>query len=190
MLLTQLGFQVILLSAEVAKEDCTFGREFGHLTLLVKDSDNWLADVGFGDSFIDPLKLENGKEYRQLEQRYKLVNDSEYWTLYQYKEDWKPQYRFKLIPRELANFQAGCLYNKTHPQSIFKQRLICTIASENGRTTLSDRKLIITQDWQRKEKIIENEAEYKQVLNNYFQIDLNLYSQLNRKYLFDFIFSK
>lgn len=184
LLLQHLGFKVTLLSAQVAREDGTFGREFGHLTLLVHDLDNWLVDVGFGDSFIYPLKLESGTEIIQREQRYKLINHSERWILYQYKKDWKPQYCFQLVSRELADFQTVCDYNQTNPQSMFKQRLICTRLTHDGRVTLSDRKLIIHQKHQRNEQIIENNCEYQQILKTYFQIQLNSYQAIEQ--LFDF----
>src|SRR5215213_6707253 len=60
LLLRELGFEVTLLSAGVARAGGGFGPEFDHLTLLVKvpsaeamalylPSASWLADVGFGD---------------------------------------------------------------------------------------------------------------------------------------------
>src|SRR5450432_2208551 len=61
-LLRALGFQVTLLSARVAKDDGSFGPEFDHLTLRVDLEEPWLADVGFGDCFLDPLRLEFGTE--------------------------------------------------------------------------------------------------------------------------------
>lgn len=189
LLLQHLGFQVTLLSAQVAREDGTLGRELGHLTLLVQSSNSWLVDVGFGDSFIYPLKLESGIESRQRKQHYKLVNDSNNWILYQYKETWKPQYCFQLIPRKLVEFKTVCNYNQTNPQSIFKQRLICTRLTHSGRVTLSDRKLIIDQNNQRNEKIIETPTEYQSILRQYFKIDLNSSSQ-NINKIFDFVLSK
>ena len=75
-LLQHLGFQVSLLSAGVARRDGDFSPAFDHLTLLVhrlSDAD-WVADVGFGDSFLLPLLLEadgeqeggDGRTYRLL----------------------------------------------------------------------------------------------------------------------------
>ncbi len=59
-LLRELGFQVTLLSARVAREDGGEGPEFDHLTLRVDLEEPWLADVGFGESFLDPLRLKLG----------------------------------------------------------------------------------------------------------------------------------
>ena len=55
-LLLALGFQVDLLSAAVARETGGFGPDFDHLTLLVHLEQDWLADVGFGESFRQPLR--------------------------------------------------------------------------------------------------------------------------------------
>jgi N-hydroxyarylamine O-acetyltransferase len=51
-----LGFQVDLLSAAVAHEKGGFVPDFAHLTLLVHLEQDWLADVGFGESFHQPLR--------------------------------------------------------------------------------------------------------------------------------------
>ena len=63
--LRALGFDVTLLEARVSKGDGTFGIPFDHLTLMVQLEDRWLADVGFGDSFLDPLRLDDPGEQTQ-----------------------------------------------------------------------------------------------------------------------------
>jgi len=57
-LLGALGFQVTLLSARVAKATGGEGPEFDHLALRVDLQQPWLADVGFGASFLTPLRME------------------------------------------------------------------------------------------------------------------------------------
>ena len=57
-LLRSLGFKVTMLSAEVANGKGEFGPPFDHMTLMVTLEDRWLADVGFGDSFREPLRSE------------------------------------------------------------------------------------------------------------------------------------
>src|SRR5271166_3399320 len=76
-LLGALGFRVTLLSARVAGADGSYGLEFDHLALRVDlpttPGETWLADVGFGDSFIDPLLLEPNLEQSQIDRVYRLV---------------------------------------------------------------------------------------------------------------------
>src|SRR5688500_12747402 len=57
-LLRALGFEVEMLAAAVARSTGEFGRDFDHMTLLVNLKQRWIADVGFGDSFIEPLLLD------------------------------------------------------------------------------------------------------------------------------------
>jgi len=52
-LLRALGFDVVMLSAGVANPEREFGPDFDHMALLVTLEQSWLADVGFGDSFVE-----------------------------------------------------------------------------------------------------------------------------------------
>jgi N-hydroxyarylamine O-acetyltransferase len=73
-LLRAIGFDVTLLSARVPREDGSDGPEFDHLTLKVDLDEPWLADVGFGDSFLEPLLLRPGAEQSQHGWTYRVVD--------------------------------------------------------------------------------------------------------------------
>ena len=64
-LLRALGFEVAMLAAGVAKSQGGFGPQFDHMTLMVTLDERWLADVGFGDSFLEPLLLDSRMEQVQ-----------------------------------------------------------------------------------------------------------------------------
>lgn len=72
-LLRALGFHVTLLSARVPCADGSDGPEFDHLTLRVDLDEPWLADVGFGDSFLEPLRLQPGRKQTQGDRVYRIV---------------------------------------------------------------------------------------------------------------------
>ncbi len=72
-LLRELGFRVTLLSAQVAHQDGSFGQEFDHLALRVDLEEPWLADVGFGDCFLDPLRLDSREDQPQNGRVYRLT---------------------------------------------------------------------------------------------------------------------
>ena len=57
-LLKALGFQTTLLSARVARDTGGESPDFDHLALRVDLEQPWLVDVGFGESFLEPLRLE------------------------------------------------------------------------------------------------------------------------------------
>jgi len=178
-LLQQLGFQVTLLSAEVANDAGSFSPEFDHLTLLVHDLDgtDWLADVGFGDSFRLPVRFEAEVEHADADgHKYRLQKDddeSEYWILQQFSDEkWQPQYRFTLQPHQLTDFTERCHYQQTSPESHFTQKRICSLATPTGRITLSDLRLITTMYEKREERLLQSEEEFQEVLAEMFGIVL------------------
>jgi N-hydroxyarylamine O-acetyltransferase len=85
-LLRRLGFDVTLLSARVVGADGRFGPEFDHLTLLVQLEERWLADVGFGEGFREPLRLDDPGEQAQTHGAYRLSREGETWTYWRRNE--------------------------------------------------------------------------------------------------------
>src|SRR5512132_3541091 len=76
-LLRALGFDVTMLSAGVANANGGFGPEFDHMALMVRLVERWLVDVGFGDSFREPLLLDGRAEQMQGERSYRIDPDNE-----------------------------------------------------------------------------------------------------------------
>jgi len=157
-LLRELGFPVTLLSARVARAAGGDGPEFDHLTLRVDLETPWMADVGFGDSFVEPLRLQADLEQPQFGRSYRLIRSEEGWHL-EAKSDgqWKREYSFTLQPRGLADFSGMCEYHQTSPDSHFTRSRICSRATPEGRITLSNRKLIETKDGSRQERVLEDQ---------------------------------
>jgi len=77
-LLQALGFQVTLLSARVPLADGRDSPEFDHLTLRVDLNEPWVADAGFGDCFVDPLRLQIGLEQEQQGKWFRIVQVGEF----------------------------------------------------------------------------------------------------------------
>jgi N-hydroxyarylamine O-acetyltransferase len=182
-LLQRLGFQVTLLSAGVAHADGGFGPEYDHLTLLVHDLSgaDWLADVGCGDSFRQPLRLEAATEQKEKDGHgYRFVREEQesedktmrdYWILQRASgEAWESQYRFTLQPHVLADFTERCHFHQTSPESHFTQKRVCSLATPMGRITLSDLLLIRTVQGKRTERLLPSETEYREVLANRFGV--------------------
>lgn len=184
-LLHQLGFQVTLLSAEVFNTIRGFSPEFDHMTLLIHQLDgaDWLADVGFGDSFRLPLRFEaeleqeeaDGRVYR-LRREYTESDEREkrdYWILQQFSDaQWESHYRFTLQPRRLTDFTERCHYQQTSPESHFTQQRICSLATPMGRISLSDLRLITTIHSEREEHMLTSQEEYFAALAEHFGIVL------------------
>ena len=180
-LLRELGFGVTLLSARVARADGSDGPDFDHLTLRVDfPTDSLavphLADVGFGDNFLEPLLLEPGFEQHQIGRIYRLSEADGRFAVEAFVEEppraWKRQYSFMLQPREIGEFGAMCHYQQTSPESHFTRQRICSRATLRGRITLSDLKLIETVDGRREERTLGGEDEWRAKLRELFGVIL------------------
>lgn len=169
-LLRALGFPVTLLSARVVRSEGGFGPEFDHLALLVQLEERWLADVGFGESFREPLRLDETGEQVQPGGCYRLSRAADGWI---YWENGQAQYGFNLQPRQLADFTAMCQYHQTSPKSHFTCQRICSLATPQGRVTFSDGTLIITTNGQRQERALSGQAEIEVALRDYFGVVLD-----------------
>jgi N-hydroxyarylamine O-acetyltransferase len=177
-LLSGLGFQVKLLSASDAHADGSFSPEFDHLTLQVSapgaPAGGWLADVGWGDTFRQPLQLAKNGEQSPDGRAYRLEPVGQYLLLWQQATagSWERQYRFTLQPRRFADFAAMCRYHQTSPESLFTRKRICTLATPEGRITLEETRLITTTHGQRLEQPVEDEEARQRILRQRFGIEL------------------
>ena len=70
-----------MLSAEVANADGSFSQPFDHMALMVQLEQRWLVDVGFGDSFLEPLLIDETGEQVQGDRAYRIVSDGSYLTI-------------------------------------------------------------------------------------------------------------
>lgn len=171
-LLRELGFDVTMLSAGAISADGTFGPPFDHMALMVTLEDRWLVDVGFGDSFREPLRLDTTTTQEQQDRAYRLDDDGGVLTVMQRGSDgtWLDQYRFTLQPHVYADYAGMCHYHQTSPQSHFTRQRLCSRATPQGRVTISGRRLIVTSAGHRREIELETEEGYAEALREHFGI--------------------
>jgi N-hydroxyarylamine O-acetyltransferase len=174
-LLQAMGFRVTLLSARVARQDGSFGPEFDHLTLRVDLDRPWLADVGFGDSFVEPLTLLPGIAQQDSGSIYRIIETSSVFQLQKWEAGnaWKDLYQFTLQPRQIQEFAEMCRYHQTSPESSFTRKRLCTRATPEGRITLSDMKLVITRDGDKRERMLTSDEEWRAALRQHFDVVLD-----------------
>lgn len=172
-LLRALGFSVWLLSARVARPDGTFGLPAGHMMVLVELDEPWLVDVGFGDSFIQPLRLRSGIEQTDGRTTYMVLQVEKEWLLLK-KHDvvWATELQFSLHHHELADFNDMCVWTQTAQESHFVRNSICTRLTNDGRITLSGQRLIVTAYGQKQEYLVEGKMEREAQLLRLFYVDL------------------
>lgn len=171
-LLRALGFNVTMLSAEVANAAGEFGPPFDHMTLMVTLEERWLADVGFGDSFREPLLVDKRDPQIQDDEAFKIEDTETHLVMSRRAEtgSWQPQYRFTLEPHDYADYEEMCRYHQTSPQSHFTQKRICSRATIDGRESLSEMRLITTRGRERKEIELSSASQYADALREKFGI--------------------
>lgn len=176
-LLSALGFKVKRISAGVCDDGVNYGPDFDHMALMVNlNNEEYLVDVGFGDSFMAPLKYKLDEFQRDENGVFRIseANKKDHFILSRSADgkEFIPQYRFTLIPRQPNEFDDICLYHQTSSESHFTQKVVCSLATETGRITLSDLKLIITERGEKKQEEI-SEKEFYFLLKKYFNIEPN-----------------
>jgi N-hydroxyarylamine O-acetyltransferase len=170
-LLGSIGFDVTLLEARVY-ESAGDPVPFGHLALRVDLDEPYLADVGFGRGFDEPIRFEErgdqvdtGGVFRLAEER-----DGELDLV----RDGVPMYQLSPVPRAFAEFADACRWHQTSPDSIFTQGTVCTRRTERGRCTLAASTFIETVDGVRSEVVIDDPEEVRETLAATFGIELPL----------------
>ena len=177
-LLQQIGFEVTYLNGRVYNQAGERGREFDHLTLHVSipgEETGWLADVGFGDSFFEPLRLDDNGEQAQGSRAYRLENVKDGIDLLrqEYDGNWSRQYFFDLQARTFPDdYEASCTYHQTSPKSSFTRERVVSLATPDGRITLDINNLTLTTNGKRIRRKLSGEAEFHKLLKYYFEIDL------------------
>jgi N-hydroxyarylamine O-acetyltransferase len=177
-LLQELSFTTSLVSGRVYDQDRKdYGPEFDHLTILVKiEEDEWISDVGFGDFAIHPLHLKINTPLNDPNGQF-LIEQSQnnFFRVSRYNQkqnSFIPEYLFSTTIRQLSDFKQMCHYHQTSPESHFTQNKVCSLATHDGRVTLTGDKLIITRKDSRKELLIKDDREFELALKKYFNINL------------------
>ncbi len=169
-LLRSLGFQTRLISARVFN-GTEFGPEFDHAAIIATiGDDEYLADVGFGEFSTEPLIFSLGAEQHDPAGIFVVRRfNYEYFEVAKRDGDeWKSEYIFKDIPRELSEFAEMCDFQQYSPDSHFTKRKICSILTPEGRKTLTDGAFIITGRGNRIETAVSSEEDFETTLAKEF----------------------
>lgn len=140
-LLDQLGFDVRHLGAAVLLDGPN--DMVDHLTLEVTLDEPYLVDVGFGESFIAPLRLNAPGPQSGGNGAYEFIPSPRGATMLRHGEHGLvPQYRFKRVALELADFEAASDYLQDTPGLQWTEKPFATRLVDGGPdrlTLLSDR---------------------------------------------------
>lgn len=170
-LLRKEGFKVDMVSARVFNSKEIPGPDFDHLALVVTlGKKKYLVETGFGDFTARPLLIEAGIEQKDDNGLFMLHEYDQHSFIVVKKQGkvWKHQYIFSLKPYELNDFQGMHHFHQTSPNSLFTQKKICSIMTRTGRITLTNNRLIITDNGHKYQHSFHTENEFNRMLEKYF----------------------
>jgi len=177
-LLIAIGFKTRIVSARGYQTADKYGEEFDHLAILVElEEGKYIADVGFGEFCFTPLKLEPGIHQKDERGIFTIEPfDAQHFLIRKTSDNnaWSNEYIFSEISRKLEDFAEMCRYHQSSPNSHFSKKMLCSIATPNGRITVTEKSVKITHNNEAKETTISNYREFKKALKYYFNIDLSI----------------
>jgi N-hydroxyarylamine O-acetyltransferase len=170
-LLNELGFSAKTISARIVNDDGSLGPLFDHMCVHVCTTKQYLADVGYGDLFITPLEIRSGI---QTDGRnfFRIDNEGDGFCLLMStdEKDFQKKYVFSLHEVAPSNFEAISIEKQTHPNSYFVKNVVCTKATEQGRVTIFNDKLIVRTPTGKVETPILDNHDLRTQLKNHFEI--------------------
>ena len=172
-LLNEIGYKSKMISARVKNKNGIFGAEFDHLAILTEIAgEEYLVDVGFGDFSAEPLKFVTDVEQKDANGTFLIRKyDEEYFEVAKKDgKNWKSEYIFKDLKRDLSEFAEMCEFHQTSTESHFTAGKICSIMTKNGHKTLTDTKFIRTRNGKKTETRIESNQEFEKILEKQFGI--------------------
>ncbi len=171
--LREIGFDVALLAGTVGRDQNGAAAEGNHLLLRVALDQGYLADVGFGNGFLEPLPLVPGLyrqaaflkpfELRRTPDRWELVNDGVGGA----------GFDFTLAPATLAQFADQCRSLQTSPTSGFVRMAVCHRFGPDSHSSLRGAVLQQTRAAGVTSTTLDSLAAYRRTLEQVFDLHLN-----------------
>ncbi len=180
--LAELGFKCHANLARVHRNRPQPGGRTHQVNLVELEGQIWLCDVGFGGSgFRQPLMLQAEVEVEQMGEIYRLHKNDEhgFYLQKQMAQEWQPFYTFKVEPALPIDLEMANFYASNSPDYVFRNAILGTRMTEQGRVTLLDHTFKIydlTKGTLRKETVTDF-ATYVGSLQEHLGVELNAAEQ-------------
>ena len=168
--LREVGFEVTLLAASVNRHSVDEPETGDHLVLLVNLAEPYLADVGFGPGFLEPLPLKSGTVKEGFLEFALEQTDGRWW--FRNAEGAGPGFDFTLQPRTLASFGERCRWLQSDPTSGFVRVTVCHRRTPQAIHSLRGAVLRTINALGTTEHTIESLADYAQTLRDGFGLEI------------------
>jgi N-hydroxyarylamine O-acetyltransferase len=145
------------------------------LNLVRLDGEDLICDVGFGGSFVPPMRLADGEQVATPDgARHRLGQDDEHgWMLERDGgEGWGRQYSFTLERVWPADLEAANHFTATRLETRFTTLRIASATTEDGYVSLVDRTLTTSRMGRSEAREIDSAEDYRRVLAEVFRLAL------------------
>ncbi|HUA09079.1 MAG TPA: arylamine N-acetyltransferase [Candidatus Acidoferrales bacterium] len=166
----QIGVRADLIGATVNRSKAIEGAPINHVALLVHLEQPYLADVGFGNGFLNPTPLREGT-FNDGRFDFKLTSHGKYWRFYNHREN-GASYDFTGEPVDLATIEAANRSLATTSESPFVQTLVCSQLTEEGMVTLTNAALRIFSPKHMNEESASSHESFQRVLREHFGLEI------------------
>ena len=172
--LGELGFEVTRATGAVMRAMRGPASEGNHLVLKVElEEGRFLADVGFGDGSLDPIRVEVG-HFNSNGFAFALSRvDETWWRLHNRPHGGAPSFDFNLAPADELRLQSQCHWLQTSPESLFVQNAVCQRHTDKGLAVMRGRVLRMIAPDGMCDTLIERASDYVDVLRDVFGMDLS-----------------
>ncbi|MBA3829097.1 MAG: arylamine N-acetyltransferase [Taibaiella sp.] len=152
-----------------------------HMAIVVALKDQlWLLDAGYGDFAIRPLCISSALVQNDTRCNYRISEVTIAGINYYGVDKWnkglnafKTEYLFTLEPAEVSAFIERHYYQQSASESHFVRNLVCTLPTHNGRVSIINNKLIITQDDIKRGMLLKEDIRILS-LKQYFNISFSI----------------
>jgi len=173
-LLSSMGFDCWMVSSRIYNNDI-LGPPFDHMSLVVQLNELWLVDVGYGDLFIEPLRVKYDGIQEDQFKDYKIerIDESEDFILkvtLKGSSSFIKRYTFDLTPRNIEDFAEQNTFKQSSSDSYFVQNTICTLPTSSGRKTILNDVFKVRDGKSAEEKMIIGDKELKLLLKEEFGV--------------------
>jgi N-hydroxyarylamine O-acetyltransferase len=143
-----------------------------HLVLRVAmPEDTYLADVGFGDGPLDPIRITPG-DFTDGRFSFALSQpDDEWWRFHNHPYGGAKSFDFRLLRADENLLAEKCAYLQTAEASPFVQNLVCQRHAPNGLTILRGRVLRKIRPDGEQEHVLESADELLATLSQEFGLE-------------------
>jgi N-hydroxyarylamine O-acetyltransferase len=173
--LKELGFKVTDLLARACLEGEIFFAKLHHVMLVEINDKKWLVDVGFGGEGITaPVLVEEGLEQQQFANTYRITTSPTFGYVLQRKAagEYINLYAFHTEGCIPVDYVVANHFTSTFPDSFFLKEKFCTLPTEKGRITLTQKHFKVVEGEKVTETEVKDENEFYELLKVHFRIGM------------------